>query len=88
MSDLKQDEIDRLAQAALKGTNFKLEIEIYFEAEGIRPAELPENIEEILIPYLVRRLPPFIPASVLKMPGCWRLIMRVASGASYGKTDA
>lgn len=73
---MDQGEIDKAAKAALKSANFRVRLDIFYEAEGIRPVDIPEDAEERIAQMITPRLPPSLGAAGLEYPGRWRLTMR------------
>lgn len=75
--DKEQEAIDSACAKAVNESNFRMTMEIFFTADGIRPVELPEGIDERLANHFVSRMMPTIAAATLEYPGRWRLILRV-----------
>lgn len=72
----EQKTIDEEAIRALRSADTKLTLEIFYRADGIRAAEIPEGAEMKVAELIAKRLPPLIPANEIGLPGNWRLIMK------------
>lgn len=85
---MDQKDIDRGAEDALKKSDVKLTMEIFFSADGIRAAEIPDGVESEIATLITKRMPPMIPAAEISQPGSWRLIMRAVSFSMRTRIEA